>query len=531
MDNEKNLIRDALSGFGPTNEQKESMWNRIESAADRAESAMGAAERIEVRAREDVNGRAAEEAAFRPVAARAAAANAGNKAGANAGTRRGGKAKSALFIRRLVAAAAALVLVLGGIGYFTGGSDSDLPIFTGRVYAAEVRDTGLTPEDVLVSTGDPVENATLYVYAPKVYFADDSRLIFGNSTGLIIYDRMADKVSGLVDMQAICSSYYNTDSVVTHVFVRGDELVVYNTKDGKAWGFYHIFDLSALPGSASLIKYTKSDDDQATLDSLAEEGSAYEAEHYIDAWDNIEFLHSDEMDDAIGYGYGTYSEQVFKYADSDGTEVSALLIDRVENGGYEILTQANGSDPDFSDLELGITGEMVRGVLEKNIMPKYKYTGDDEMLRAICEKQSEEIAEEMVDMYQVCIPGPVVYGVYEKDGETLVFGDFWEESYVRNGNTLVSTSGGSWPGCYHLRKNGDAYEVVSFEHADEGELYAESIAKMTDGFPGLSDKFLSGNSSEESDKARLEAVKAYVKSTGMDVKYCKDFGWDPIELD
>ena len=55
-------------------------------------------------------------------------------------------------------------------------------------------------------------------------------LIFGNGTGLVIYDLADSRVDGLVDMQAICSGYYNTDTIRTHVLVQDDKLIVYNTK-------------------------------------------------------------------------------------------------------------------------------------------------------------------------------------------------------------------------------------------------------------------------------------------------------------
>ena len=63
----------------------------------------------------------------------------------------------------------------------------------------------MTANEVLVFTGDPAAHKDLDVYAPAIYYLDSDMLIFGNGTGLVIYDLADSRVEGLVDMQAICS--------------------------------------------------------------------------------------------------------------------------------------------------------------------------------------------------------------------------------------------------------------------------------------------------------------------------------------
>ena len=146
-------------------------------------------------------------------------------------------------------------------------------------------------------------------------------LIFGNGTGLIIYDLADSRVEGLVDMQAICSGYYNTDTIRTHVLVQDDRLIVYNTKSNggnltenagddsenteeapEPWGYYHVFDLSKTTNDAALMDCIESGDDKDKINGFIEAGSAYEHEHLLDAFDNMAYLQSDEMDDIVGYG-------------------------------------------------------------------------------------------------------------------------------------------------------------------------------------------------------------------------------------
>ena len=193
------------------------------------------------------------------------------------------KRKSVMW-KRITAVAAAFILLATGITVRNRTIDSiDVPQASGYVYAAEARVTDMTPEEILVFAGDPVSNnGESEVYAPAIYYLDGSMLVFGNGYGLVIYDRMNSKVEGLIDLQAICSSYYNCDTVKTHITVKDGKLTVYNTKgdytdygmpdeeSGRdttetAWGFYHIYDLSDLPGKAEFIKCSESGEFNTSL--------------------------------------------------------------------------------------------------------------------------------------------------------------------------------------------------------------------------------------------------------------------------
>ena len=97
------------------------------------------------------------------------------------------KRKSVMW-KRITAIAAAFILLATGITVRNKTIDSiDVPQASGYVYAAEARVTDMTPEEILVFAGDPVSNnGESEVYAPAIYYLDESMLVFGNGYGLVI---------------------------------------------------------------------------------------------------------------------------------------------------------------------------------------------------------------------------------------------------------------------------------------------------------------------------------------------------------
>lgn len=508
MDDNK-MIKDALDRIRPGQDQKDVMWERIEACADEYETAL------------------------REPRAQVYPAKKGNK-----------KAKAAISpIARLVAVAAAFVLVIGGATIFSLKTE-EIPALTGYVYAAESRVTNMTADEVLFLTGDPAANGELDVYAPAIYYLDAERLIFGNGTGLIIYDIAEQKVEGLVDMQAICSGYYNTDSIRTHAMVMDDKLIIYNTESSgetgdnedagtgdKPWGYYHVFDLNEIKGDGSLLSCAESGNDKKVIEEYIEQGREYEKSHMLDAWDNMPHLQSDEMDDVIGYGLGMYSEKAYVCKAENGDLTMNVLVNRgTEDPAYELCSQAveENSEAVFTELELGITDELRASVTERNKLPEYKYVGDDPAEKVICEYLSGEYADEMYGGRGVSIPSPTIYRQEQAGGELLVFGNFWMDKYCKNGNTLISVSGGAMPACFHLVRSGDTYEISKIDVAEDGENYSESIRKMTEGYSGLYEQYFSGQGQDE--KIRKEAITNYVVTNGLGIEYYKDYGWDPVAL-
>ena len=119
-------------------------------------------------------------------------------------------------------------------------------------------------------------------------------------------------------------------------------------------------------------------------------------------------------------------------------------------------------------------------------------TGNKKELAVICEYLLEKKAPLYKDA-DVFIPAPVIFGIREKGGETLVFGNFWIFGYDLSGATLICESGGAMPACFHLAKDGDSYKVTKVEQAEDGAGFTDSIEKMTKGYKKIRKKMLVSN--------------------------------------
>ena len=159
-------------------------------------------------------------------------------------------------------------------------------------------------------------------------------------------------------------------------------------------------------------------------------------------------------------------------------------------------------------------------------MPSFVYTGDNLAIAAICDWFSEE-AERHAGYGDVWIPSFVILKEADRYGEHLVFGNFWSGGYRLEDETMVQGGGGEMPACFHLKKTEKGYTVVSVEQAGDGEYYAKSIKEFTKGYIGLYEKFMTHHDNEQ---AEIEFMRMYAEHNGLDIKYIKHYGWEPVPL-
>ena len=493
MKHEIENISKAIDGLSPSEEQRRKMWQSIEAAS--------AVESNEA----DI-----------------------------AKTHKDRKPAKMRLLRQIAVIAAAVVLVIVGIG---GKTPKILDAESGYVYAAESRDTGMSAEEVLIFAGSPDLSGMNDVYAPVIHYLDDDILIFGSDMGMIIYDRTAKKVAGLIDMQAICSSYYNCDSVKTHAYVNDDKLIIYNTEGNfqetrwtrhdlqKPWGYYHIYDLGNLPGEATLLKYEESGLLNSVESEMYKLGRAYDEQHYVDAFNDMKCIEEDEMK-LLDWG-GSYSE--FAYLRNGSDDIRNVIVkEKWESENY-ILVGENPSSGEITKekIDLNIDKASKAKLLEKNKLPVCKFSGNDPAMAAIYEHEALK-PEDIYYEGETMIPVLKEYMREEKDGELKIFAQYDYYNYVKRGNCLVSTSGGLSPACFYLKKTGGKYVVTKCEFPQDGEYYTQSIKEMTKGHPILYFRMISPK--DDSAGRRKNAIRSYVESNNLDIKYYKDFGWDPIPL-
>ena len=194
--------------------------------------------------------------------------------------------------------------------------------------------------------------------------------------------------------------------------------------------------------------------------------------------------------------------------------------------------------PEIKDNE-SKTVETDNNASKQEALPEYKYTGSDKIIRTICEYMNKKDGFYSKDG-EVLIPCPAIFDVDAKNEEDIkVCGNFWILGYIKDGNNLLSESGGEMPGRFHLKKNGDEYEVVSFDGVGDGSYYGEDIKKICADPDGrIPSDYLyniymehTGFHKKELSYIRKAFLERYVEDNGLDVVSFQDKGQDKIMIE
>lgn len=91
-------------------------------------------------------------------------------------------------------------------------------------------------------------------------------------------------------------------------------------------------------------------------------------------------------------------------------------------------------------------------------------------------------------------------------------------------------AGGEQPSRLKLKSDGNGgYTITEHLTAGDGEEYVKDIEEFCKEYQVSPEKFIQAG--RDDDKIRKELVKMYVDNNQLDIKYIKDYGWDPIPLD
>lgn len=140
---------------------------------------------------------------------------------------------------------------------------------------------------------------------------------------------------------------------------------------------------------------------------------------------------------------------------------------------------------------------------------------------------------------EVCIPAYSVINI-EEPGEPSdstevitatdikVWGDWWIFNYNIVGDTLQCVSGGSHPGMFLLKKDGDTFKIVAFDQVEDGSRNLPSAKRI---FGDSYEDFHAINSNQEiRDSVRLAMVAQYVQEHNLTVTHLQDPGWPAVAL-
>lgn len=430
----------------------------------------------------------------------------------------------------------------------------------------------------------------IQVFASDLVGVDEHYILLANERGLLIYDRSREEITAVFDLQQMECNYLNANSIATRIFMDGDKLYLFNEtgieqRTGKVVSdslpeFAYICDLSMLSAqTAQEDAKVANDEENLNGDSISDktlDNAVYltyttdtqEIRVIYDLWLNYaktcirdtfdSFYGSDFLDqDNEKFNDMSYSRNSLSWTDKSGKNMLSCLV-VYGNTDYELYTKKEDGTLLCEKLDLTVTknnnsdllgdhsGQTTDGQISEeqtgsttetsSTLPVFSYTGDDAVLATICAYMTA--SDEAQGYYRsseasVYIPAPVIYDVKRKDDDLMVFCNLWSFIYYRNGNTLECESGGEAPARLRLHPDADApggYQVIEDLRTGDGSEYDKGIKEFCKGYPGMARKFFDYDGTER-EEARTTLIRMYVQDNGLDIKYYKDYGWDPIAID
>lgn len=432
----------------------------------------------------------------------------------------------------------------------------------------------------------------IQVYASDLVGINDDYILLANERGLLIYDRSREEITAVLDLQQMECNYLNANSIATRIFLDGDKLYLFNEtgieqRQGKEESaslpeFAYICDLSVLsaqtapedaesanskqklntnstsgkePNNSKYLTYTT---DIEEIRNIRDLWVNYEQNHIYDTFDS--FYGSDFLnEDNEKYYDMSYSRYSLSWTDKSGKNMLSCLV-VYRNTDYELytkkedgtllcekldLTVTANNDSDLSGDHSGQTtdgqtsGDQTVGTTETSgALPTFSYTGDDAVLATVCAYMME--SDEGQGYYRsseasVYIPAPVIYDSVSVGEDLLVFCNLWSYCYYQNGNTLECESGGESPARLRLHPDADApggYRVIEDIRTGDGADYYEGIKEFCKGYPGMADKYFNYDESsvDTRESIRTSLIRMYVQDNDLNIKYYKDYGWDPVPV-
>ena len=218
-----------------------------------------------------------------------------------------------------------------------------------------------------------------------------------------------------------------------------------------------------------------------------------------------------------------YSEESLVWTDQNGDKQLSCML-TLADGTYQLYTCSLKDRTDGKTETLAL--HQTEDTRETQKLPAFAYTGNDKIMKTLCDYMCSQDYGYSGEVY---IPAPVVYKTVEEDDGVVVFANLWSFTYNPNGNTLDCEGGGEQPSRLKLKpdKKG-GYTVQEHLEAGDGAEYQKDIEAFCNGYPVSVSKFTEEGKNYE--KIRKELVKMYVDDHGLDFKYYKDYGWDPVSL-
>lgn len=427
-----------------------------------------------------------------------------------------GRIKRTGFAYRLGIATLVAIFMAGTVAIAdaaTGGIISD------KIGEVINKTIGKEEERQIVDQAGKVSDQNIEVYASDILHMDDELLIFGNMRGIIVYDLLKDSVLGTIDTQDIDCIYFDSEEKETCLYKEGDSIFVFNIENKNISGSVYEYQWK----KQERMTLVRSINEKDLIKKIYQKWE--KSQNYIDTFQAF------SENDAVDIHFNCFDKDCnCKYSRRSIVCNDKVCFLYMKDRKYYLCTVTN-NQKNFSKRELILNYKNDEENLDEKTMPEFIYDGNDAELNTIVEYMKKEGESYLTEEGSVWIPGFVIYKKVEKNGETLIFGNFYNYIYQKIGNIMESNAGGEYPACFHLKKSGDSYKVVSVDTAGGGEDYAKDIKRFTKGYHGLYEKYMDWDTNKVLiEEAKNDYIKMYISRNSLDVKYYKDYGWDPVKI-
>ncbi len=224
-------------------------------------------------------------------------------------------------------------------------------------------------------------------------------------------------------------------------------------------------------------------------------------------------------------------EEAYVIYDTDGNGTYYYKTCNSQFEDYDSETAKSRFDELFAESEGAevIEFQPVGGSGALGSLPAYEYPGPELFYYVLYKYMTDEFAGQYPQA-QVSIPCPVIIEEdFSDKSDIKVYGNFWIFNYDQKGDILENTSGGSYPGCIHVKStDGGGFEVVSMDIVADGSDFDESARKI---FGDHYDKFMKEGQDEKlREQTRAQIIANYVAANNLNITAYQDYGWDPVPL-
>ena len=216
--------------------------------------------------------------------------------------------------------------------------------------------------------------------------------------------------------------------------------------------------------------------------------------------------------------------------------VSEATVEEVEAVTVEATAEQNEageastSEMSFSKVESSDISAKNELAPQGGALPAYEYPGPELFYTVVYDYIRDELGSGYLPG-DVTIPCPVIFAEDESDRNDIrVYADFEVYNYTLNtdGETLMTVSGGSHPGCLHVASTDEGYEIISFDAVADGSDFEPSARKIFGDYYEEFQKAFSDDKLKEETRAQI--IANYAAANGLNITGFQDYGWEKRAL-